>query len=502
MDKTFYVTTSIAYANAAPHIGFALELIYADVVARYRRLAGAEVIFSTGTDEHGQKIARKAEDSGKTPLDFTDAIAELFRGLISQLEISNTDFVRTTEERHAATVSKFWKLVDAQGYIYKKKYSGLYCVGCESFKTEKDLLDGKCPIHGTAPEYIEDENYFFKLTAFADQLKKLFSERPDFVVPESRFNEVKQLLAEGLEDVSISRSRKQLSWGLPVPGDDTQVMYVWFDALVNYLTVIGYGADDAKFQKFWPADLHIIGKDINRFHTLLWPAMLLAAGLPVPQQVGVHGWIHADGKKMSKSLGNVVTPEELIGDFGIEGTRFLLLHEVPFRGDGDYAREKFIERYNSNLANNLGNLVNRVCSMTEKYFAGAVPAKTDEPEYVKDAWREYHRAMANLEFDSALSATWRLVDGGNLLVDQAKPWVLAKEGKLEELAETMYRLLESLRHIAWMIAPILPQTSKNILRQLGITETGEWTELATWGRLEPGKKIGEVKPLFPRLELK
>ncbi|MFA4954269.1 MAG: methionine--tRNA ligase [Patescibacteria group bacterium] len=502
MSEKFYVTTSIAYVNAPPHIGFALELIYADAVARYHRFAGKQVIFTTGTDDHGQKIARKAEAAGQTPQQFADEMSATFRESARRLGISNTDFIRTTEPRHAKAVEKFWRRVQAAGHIEKKAYVGLYCVGCEEFKTEKDLVDGKCPIHDTLPERVEEENYFFKLTSFADKLKDLYAARTDFVVPNSRSNEVEQLLKDGLEDVSISRSRKQLNWGIAVPDDDTQVIYVWFDALVNYLTALGF-PDEKNLAKLWPADLHIIGKDINRFHTILWPAMLMAAGLEVPRQVGVHGWIHSEGKKMSKSLGNVVTPDELIRDFGVEGTRYLLLHEVPFRGDGDYTKEKFIERYNSNLANNLGNLVNRVCSMTWKYLEGSVPAKTAEPEGIGAAWHEYHQAMRTLEFDTALAAIWKLVDGANQLVDHSKPWVLAKEGKTPELAQTMYQLLETIRHVAWMLAPLLPGSAKNILEQLGSDAAeGSWEKLAAWGGLEEGSKIGQAVPLFPRLEIK
>ena len=486
--------------NAPPHIGFALELIYADVVARHERLAGREVSFLTGTDEHGQKIAQKAAEAGKSPAAFTDEMSGLFRQLASRLNISNTDFIRTTEPRHADAVRAFWQLVEANGHIYKKRYGGLYCVGCEQFKTEKELVDGKCPIHLTVPEYIEEENYFFRLTSFRDALLKWYDEHPDFVVPDTKFNEAKQLVEGGLEDISISRSKEHLTWGIPVPGDDSQVVYVWFDALVNYLTAAGF--PDPSYAKRWPADLHIIGKEINRFHTVLWPAMLMAAGIKPPQRVGVHGWIFVDGQKMSKSLGNVVDPDELREAFGTDGMRYLLLREIPFTGDGDYVRTRFIEKYDSDLANDLGNLAYRVTSMLQKYRDGVVPSAA--PGERPAAWEDIGQGIGTLRFDLALDAIWKTIRDANQYVDRTKPWVLAKEEKKAELDAALYHLLETLRQVAWMIRPFMPQTSDKMLDELGqAAERDDLTidSVSAWGGLQSGTKVTVGEPLFPRIEV-
>ena len=330
-------------------------------------------------------------------------MAARVRELCDKLDISNDDFIQTTQERHKRSVAAFWNRVMEAGFIYKKPYAGLYCVGCESFKTEKDLVDGMCPDHGTAPERFEDENYFFKLTAFREKLQVLYDERPDFVIPEAKFNEVKQLLASGLEDVSISRSRKVLEWGIPVPGDETQVVYVWFDALVNYVSAIGYGrGKEDEMATYWPADVHIIGKEINRFHTVLWPAMLMAAGVEVPHQVGVHGWITVDGKKMSKTIGNVLNPFDAISRYGTEPLRYFLMREIPFHGDGDFSHARFLDRYNGDLANELGNLLNRAVAMTERYLDGVVPKIVEYD--VRSTWTDYRAAMEELRFADALAA--------------------------------------------------------------------------------------------------
>lgn len=499
--KSFYVTTAIAYVNAAPHIGFALELIYADVIARYQRLLGRNVVFLTGTDEHGQKIAHKAEESGKDPKIFTDETSQLFRDLASKLSISNTDFIRTTEDRHHAAVERFWQLVVDRGYIYKKAYRGLYCVGCEQFKTEKDLVDGLCPDHHTAPKELEEENYFFKLTAFREKLLALYSDRPDFVIPDTKFNEMRQLVAEGLEDVSISRSKEHLSWGIPVPGEASQVVYVWFDALVNYLTAAGFGSDDAKLASTWPADVHVVGKEINRFHSVLWPAMLMAAGVEVPKQIAVHGWIFADGQKMSKSLGNVIHPNDLRDRYGTDAMRYLLFSQVPFSGDGDYSMVRFDERYGSCLANDLGNLVYRVVSMLIKYRGGRVPERSTGD--TSTAWSEYQTFMESFKFDQALEVAMRLVRDANQTVDREKPWVLAKEGKDSDLDRVLYSLLETIRQVAWMIRPAMPEASDRMLNQLG--QTGDrahatFEQVSAWGGLEPNTQVELGEPLFRRIE--
>ncbi len=501
--KPFYLTTAIVYANADPHIGFALELVYADVLARYTRMTGRPVKFVTGTDEHGQKIANKAKEAGKDPQVFVDGIADRVRALCGALDISNDDFIQTTEDRHKQSVAAFWKQVMDAGFIYKKAYKGLYCVGCESFKTEKDLVHGKCPDHGTLPEPFEDENYFFKLTAFSDELKALYEQRPDFVIPETKFNEVKQLLASGLEDVSISRSRKVLDWGIPVPGDDSQVVYVWFDALINYLSAVGFGREgEDETATYWPADLHIVGKEINRFHSVLWPAMLMASGVEVPHQVGVHGWITVDGQKMSKSVGNVLNPFELAESCGVEPLRYFLMREIPFHGDGDFSHARFLERYNNDLANELGNLLNRAVAMTERYMEGKVPASVVYD--IRPHWTEYRSAMEELRFADALATVWKLVREMNKLIDDRQPWKLGKLEDKTAVGEVLYVLLETLRHVAWMVMPVLPRTALSMFEQIGTSFEAQakvaLSEACKWGGLAPGSRINANGPLFPRRE--
>jgi methionyl-tRNA synthetase len=357
MKPNYYLSTAIPYANAAPHIGYALEALYADAMARYQRLLGHEVFFLIGTDEHGQKMWRTAQEAGRPVGEYAAEKSALFQELADEYNITNDDFIRTTEARHMKGAQAFWAACLENGDIYKKQYVGLYCVGCEGFKTEKDLVEGKCPDHNRLPEEISEENYFFRLSKYQEPLQFLFDKNKEFVVPESRFNEMKNLLKNGLEDVSISRSVEKLTWGIPVPGDESQVMYVWFDALTNYITALGYGSgNEEKFKKFWPGT-HIVGKEINRFHSLLWPAMLMSAQLDVPKQIAVHGWITVDGQKMSKSVGNVINPLELVQEFPLEAVRYFLLREIPFDNDGDYTRQKFMDRYVGDLANGIGNLI-------------------------------------------------------------------------------------------------------------------------------------------------
>lgn len=497
--KKSYITTAIPYVNAPPHIGHALLFIYSDIIARYHRLLGQDVRFLTGTDEHGQKIANKAQEQGKSVTQFVDEISQTVRDMASLVGMSNTDFIRTTQERHAKAVEMFWKRVAANGWIYKKRYGGLYCVGCEQFKAEKDLVDGICPDHRVKPEYIEEENYFFKLSAFQEKLLAWYAERPAYVVPESRFNEMKRLVEGGLEDMSISRSKERLSWGLPVPDDDTQVIYVWFDALVNYLTGSGFGSvDETEWMSWWSTVTHVLGQEINRFHSILWVAMCMAADVQPPKQFAVHGWITVDGQKMSKSLGNVIAPQYLHDTFGLDGMRYLLAREFVFSGDGDYSDARFRERYNSDLANNFGNLVNRTTSMLQKYFGGVL-VQTEQGD-LSEPWSAYTGYMDQYQFDRALETVWKVMQDLNQDIDLQKPWTLAKEQKVDELARHLYRWLESVRHIAWMIRPFMPETSDKVLATLGVsTVPAGIPSLAVWGGLPQGTTVQVAPPLFPRV---
>ncbi len=506
--QVFYLTTAIPYANADPHIGFALEILYADVMARYQRLLGNEVYFLTGTDEHGQKIFKTAKEAGKPVEEYAAEKSALFQNLADQWNITNDDFIRTTEKRHTERAQKFWQAVAENGDIYKKSYTGLYCVGCEMFKTEKDLIGGICPIHNRIPEMLSEENYFFKLSRFQEPLEFLFKECPDFVYPENRYKEMLNILKGGLEDVSVSRAKDKLPWGIPVPDDETQVMYVWFDALTNYITALGYGSKDAKLlKKFWPGT-HIVGKEINRFHSLLWPAMLMSAGLEPPKQIAVHGWITADGQKMSKTIGNVINPLELIEQHPLEAVRYFLMREIPFDNDGNFSYKQFTERYNGDLANGIGNLTNRILVMIEKYSAGHIPEVREEDKeftayLAKKIWPVYAETMGRWRFDLGLEAVFKFVAHCDQLISDKQPWAMVKAGKNAEVNDLLYHLAEALRHIAIMIWPVMPETAEKILAQLGMDVAEEFkkplSSLQQWVELTVGNKIEKAEPLFPRL---
>jgi methionyl-tRNA synthetase len=503
--KPFYITTPIYYASGDPHIGHAYTNLVSDITARYYRMTGRHVLFLTGADEHGLKVQRKAKEEGVTPQELVDRYSARFQELADSWDISNDDFIRTTEDRHKETVIKFWNTVEKNGFIYKKSYTGLYCVGCESFKTEKDLVGGKCPDHDAKPESLKEENYFFKLSEFSDKLKELFSAQEDFIVPSDKKNEMIKIIESGLEDISISRSTEKLQWGIPVPGDDSQVLYVWFDALVNYISAIGFGRrkDDA-MHLYWPCDIHFVGKEINRFHSLLWPAMLMAAGVEPPAQVAVHGWITVDGKKMSKTVGNVLDPFELIQQYGLEPVRYFMAREIPFHRDGDFSHQRFEDRYNNDLANEMGNLLHRTISMTDRYLGGVVP-EVSKYEVAK-RWTVYRASMEELKFDEALDEAWRLVREMNKFIEDKEPWKLGKQDEKDDVGAVLYTLLESLRHIAWMLLPFMPNTSVRIFEHLGTSFILQaqitLADASKWGGLKPGTKIQVGDPLFPRIEIK
>ncbi len=507
---TFYLTTAIPYANDNPHLGHMIEFLYTDVMARYQRLLGNEVYFLSGTDEHGQKMLKTAKEKGREVAEYAAEKSATFLNLLDQFNISNNDFIRTTEERHIRGAQKFWNAVMANGDIYKRTYNGLYCVGCEAFKTEKDLVDGKCPIHIKEPEVLSEENYFFRLSRYQEPLEFLFQNRPDFVWPSGRGKEMINVLKSGLEDVSISRAKEKLPWGIPVPGDDTQVMYVWFDALTNYITALGYGSpDESLFSKFWPG-VNVIGKDINRFHSLLWPAMLMSAGLEVPKQIAVHGFVYHNGEKMSKSLGNVVDPLALIKTYPLDAVRYFFMREIPFDNDGNFSEEQFVQRYNADLANGIGNLTNRILTMIEKYSLGKVPAVQSANStliefLIKKIWPDYVAGMSEWRFDRALDAAFRFITHTDQLISDKQPWALAKAGKDQDVADLLYHLAESLRHIAIMLWPIMPETAEKIIIQLGLNLETEFAKplssLQQWVELTVGNEIQKQEPLFPRIQV-
>ncbi len=493
MEK-FYITTAIAYTNARPHIGHALEFLQADVIARYQRLSGKEVRYLTGTDEYGTKIMRTAEKNGKKPQKFVDEIAQTVKDLDSKLEIYYDDFIRTTDrERHWPSVHKIWQKLLINNDLYKKSYKGYYCVGHESFIKESDLEEGICPDHKTKPEVIEEENYFFRLSKYADRIKKAIESGELKIVPEFRKKEILTLLEEGLEDVSFSRPSEKLSWGIPVPGDETQTVYVWTDALTNYISALGYDKESPLFKKFWPADVQCIGKDILRFHAAIWPAMLLSAGLALPKCLFVHGHIISGGQKMSKTLGNVIDPFEMIEKYGAEAVRYYLMREIPPVQDGDFTIEKFESRYSADLVNGLGNLLNRVLTLAEKN--PSLIQKQGEFKQVaktaEDVWQRYNELMAEFKFNEALEQAWSLVRLGNEYVDQQKIWELPEKDP-QKFGLVIAELLLYLGHIASLIEPFLPKTSQAIFNQLGIDQKSgkEWI-------LQLNPKKGPV--LFKRL---
>lgn len=508
--KTFYITTPIYYPSDRLHIGHAYTTTAADAIARWHRLAGRDVFFLTGSDEHGQKIERAAREKGKEPRAYVDEIVATFKDLWQRLNISYDEFIRTTEPRHVRVVQDIMRRLYEQGDIYKSSYEGWYCTPCETFWTESRLVNGRCPDCGREVERLREESYFFRLSKYADRLLDHIEANPSFIQPDTRRNEMISFIKSGLEDLCVSRTT--FRWGIPVPFDEGHVVYVWIDALTNYITAAGYLQDEDMFGRLWPADVHLVGKDILRFHTVIWPIILMALDLPLPRQVYGHGWLLVDSGKMSKSKRNVVDPIGLIEEFGADAIRYFLLREVPFGQDAKFSRQALIERINADLANDLGNLLHRSLAMLGRYFQGEVPAPGDEAAHGEpdeqlrtlagETPARVGGAMERLELNQALIELWRLVGRANKYLDETEPWALAREGRRDRLATVMYNVLETQRIVALLLRPFMPQTAAKIWDQLGVEAPleGQRLDAARWGGLVPGTRVQPGPPLFPRLE--
>jgi methionyl-tRNA synthetase len=507
--KVFYITTPIYYPSDHLHIGHAYTTVAADCLARYKRMRGYDVFFLTGSDEHGQKIERKAREKGMEPKQYVDQIVAGFKNLWEKLYISYNDFIRTTEPRHQAAVQALFQKLYEQGDIYKSTYEGWYCTPCETFWLERQLVDGNCPDCGRPVELLKEESYFFRLSKYQDRLLRHIEEHPEFIQPVSRRNEMINFIKSGLEDLCVSRTT--FKWGIPVPFDSGHVVYVWFDALINYISALGWHEDDPRFEHYWPHVHHLVGKDIVRFHTVIWPIILMAAGLPLPRQVFGHGWLLLEGGKMSKSFGNVVDPLVLLDRYGVDAVRYYLLRELPYGGDGYYSEESLVERINNDLANDLGNLISRTLGMLEKYWDGVLPepgvseaVDADLVNVAKETKKELERQLERFDFSGALTALWKLVHRANRYVDETTPWSLVRDpaGK-PRLATVLYNLSEAVRILTIWCTPFMPVFPEKVWEQLGIPERRElhtWESTENWGQLPPGLRVKRGPGLFPRVQ--
>ena len=508
--STFYITTPIYYVNAEPHLGNAYSTIAADVLARYHRLKGDDVFFLTGVDEHGENIQTLAAERGISEQEFCDQIAPTFTALWKQLNLSNDVFMRTTSELHKRGVRKFLNALYEAEDIYKDKYEGYYCRRCESFYTERELAENRnCPIHNLPVEWVEEENYFFALSKYQDRLNEYIRANPEFIQPESRRNEILNMVESGLRDISISRA--SVSWGISLPFDPEHVIYVWIEALCNYITALGYSEDGEKFRNYWPASVHMMAKDITRFHAIIWPAMLMAVNLPLPKQVFAHGYLTNQGEKISKTQGNVINMDALIDEFGLDAFRYFFMREFSFGNDGDYSDERFVLRYNADLANDLGNLLSRTLGLVSKHFS-VVPEPTTSGEFddeVKQMAREtidqVDSLMSQRSLDMALETTWEFVRRINRYIQQTQVWSLANPETKGRMGTILYNCIEALRTVAVLISPFMPDTANRIREQIGCDESANGQGLDTiaeWGGLSSGQPIGRTRPLFPRKEVK
>ena len=499
---SFYVTTPIYYVNSTPHIGHAYTTIAADILARHHRQRGDDTFFLTGTDENGSKIAQAAQQEGLDPGTFVDRMAAIWRGLPERVNASNDFFIRTTDAGHRAVVQDFVQRMYDAGHIYEGTYSGLYCVACEAFYTESELVDGRCPQHGTTPEFVEERNWFLRLSSFQDALLGLYDRDPEYVLPRIRYNEARRFIEQGLDDISISRAGQQ--WGIPVPWDPDQVIYVWIDALVNYWSALAYAREGEDLrQRYWPDVRHLLGKDILKFHCVIWPAMLMAAGISVPRQLFVHGYLLIDDRKISKSLGNVIDPLELVSIYGIDPVRFFLMRAVTFGADGSASLDGLHERYERELGNELGNLLSRTTAMLSRYRSGEIPGRPSSSplQGVLDGLgTEVAARLDRFDLSGALEEVWRVVRALNRYVEEMAPWQLAKDAeRAAELDRTLYDLVDGLRLVAIALASYLPETSPRILEALGQAPELAWERVA-YGRSEIGGVVGPAAPLFPRVE--